>query len=323
MLTLLTTSWTRYREADRRQIPLFPEWERARWLAPLPSLGAALILAVLVAVGTPWTPTEMIEHAATLTQPAEPDEPAAPPAPTYDLAAIPDHIRAAAKRYRLSEELITAVITVESNFDHAAVSRKGAQGLMQLMPQTAAMMGVQDPHAPDENIDAGASHLRAMLDTFNGDLSLALAAYNAGEQNVVRYKGIPPFPETRRFVARVMRRLENKQGAAAVVARPAPSPQWMARTPRPPSRIQVSSVPAPRWTRGRATTVTVAAPRVPERGASLALQDVEPRPAARAWSATPAPIPVPMHTPTHGPIPVHAVDGPMVEPALVPLRQAP
>jgi hypothetical protein len=322
MLTILTTSWARYREVDRRQLPLFPEWERARWLAPLPSLGAAILLAVLVAVGTPWTPTEMIEHAATLTEPAlEPDEPAA--APAYDLAAIPDHIRAAAKRHRLSEELITAVISVESNFDHAAVSRKGAQGLMQLMPKTAAMMGVQDPHDPDENIAAGASHLRAMLDTFNGDLSLALAAYNAGEQNVVRYKGIPPFPETRRFVARVLRRLGDKRGAETVVAKAAPSPQWMTRTSRPQSRVQVSNVPAPRWARGRATAVTVAAPRVPERAASVALQDLEPRSAARAWSATPAPIPIPMHTPTHGPIPMHALDVPDVEPALVPLRQAP
>src|SRR4030095_767214 len=88
-------------------------------------------------------------------------------APEYDLAAIPDHIKAAAKRYRLSEELITAVIAVESNFDHAAVSQKGARGLMQLMPQTSAMIGVRDPHDPDENIDAGARHPRGVLGTFN------------------------------------------------------------------------------------------------------------------------------------------------------------
>ena len=321
MLTMLTTSWTRYREADRRQLPLFPEWERARWLAPLPSLGAALILAVLVAVGTPWTPADVIEqHAVALTQPAtEPDEPAAP---AYDLAAIPDHIRAAAKRYRLSEELITAVIAVESNFDHAAVSRKGAQGLMQLMPQTAAMMGVQDPHDPDENIDAGASHLRAMLDTFKGDLPLALAAYNAGEQHVVRHKGIPPFPETRRFVARVLRRMGDKHAAETVTAKSVPAPQWVTRTPRPQTKIQVANVPAPRWTGTRPTMVNVA-PRGPERASHLALQDLESRPSARVWSAAPAPIPV--HGPAHAePTPRYTVDAAVApEFSAAPLRQAP
>jgi soluble lytic murein transglycosylase-like protein len=164
MVTMLTRTWSRYFDADRRQLPLFPEWERMRWLAPLPSLGAALALAVLFAVGTPWTPSDVIERTASLTEPAaERDEPAPP---QYDLAAIPDHIKAAAQRHRLSEELIAAVISVESNFDHAAVSQKGARGLMQLMPATASLIGVQDPHDPDENIDAGASHLRAMLDSF-------------------------------------------------------------------------------------------------------------------------------------------------------------
>jgi soluble lytic murein transglycosylase len=114
------------------------------------------------------------------------------------------------------------VISVESNFDHAAVSQKGAQGLMQLMPATASLMGVRDPHNPDENIDAGASHLRAMLDTFKGDLPLALAAYNAGEQNVIRHRGIPPFPETRQFVTRVLRRMGDQKGAETVMAKPVP-----------------------------------------------------------------------------------------------------
>ncbi len=85
-------------------------------------------------------------------------------------------------------------------------------------------MGVRDPHDPDENIDAGASHLRAMLDTFKGDLPLALAAYNAGEKHVVRHRGIPPFPETRQFVARVLRRMGDKQGAETVLAKPVPAP---------------------------------------------------------------------------------------------------
>jgi Transglycosylase SLT domain len=295
MLTIMLKSWTRYREADHRQLPLFPEWERARWLAPMPSLGAALTLAALVVVGTPWTATDVLEPTVAA-RPAPAPAPVLPAEPPqYDLAAIPNHIKAAAKRYRLSEELIVAVIAVESNFDHAAVSSKGAQGLMQLMPQTAALIGVQDPHDPDENIDAGASHLRAMLDTFNGDLPLALAAYNAGEQHVVRHRGIPPFPETRRFVARVLRRMGDKKSAERLLARPVPAPQWISRTPRLQPKVQVvSQSPAG----PRPTMVPAAAPRVPDRGASqLVLHEMESRPTARTWSSTPVPLVTPAPAP--------------------------
>jgi len=287
MVTTLVKTWARYVEADRRQLPLFPEWERARWLAPLPSLGAALALVVLFAVGTPWTPSDVIEQTASLTEPAaEPDEPTAP---QYNLAAIPDHIKAAAQRHRLPEELITAVISVESNFDHAAVSQKGARGLMQLMPRTAAMIGVRDPHDPDENIDAGASHLRAMLDTFKGDLPLALAAYNAGEQNVVRHNGIPPFPETRQFVARVLRRMGDKKSAETVMAKPVPAPQWVSRTPRRTPQSHMVSVPAARPARARPTMVQVSASRTVERpAAQLVLHELEQGPSARTWSSVPA-----------------------------------
>ena len=98
-------------------------------------------------------------------------------------------------------------------------------------------------HDPDENIDAGASHLRAMLDTFKGDLPLALAAYNAGEQHVIRHRGIPPFPETRQFVARVLRRMGDKKGAETVLAKPVPAPQWVARSPRSQSKAHMVSAP--------------------------------------------------------------------------------
>ncbi len=277
MLISLIKTWTRYREADRRQLPLFPEWERAEWLRPLPAVGAALGLAVLFAV---WTPSEAPERPVVLSEPvAETEE---SDAPEYDLAAIPDHIKAAAQRYRLPEELITAVISVESNFDHAAVSRKGARGLMQLMPQTSALIGVRDPHHPEENIDAGASHLRAMLDTFKNDLPLALAAYNAGEQNVVRHHGIPPYPETRRFVARVLRKMGDPKGAERVLAKPIPAPQWISRTSRPHPKVQMVSAPAS----ARPIMVPVPAPRS-ERGAQLVLQDSDAGPAPRTW--TPAP----------------------------------
>jgi Transglycosylase SLT domain len=300
MVTILIKTWSRYAHADRRQLPLFPDWERMRWLSPLPSLGAAFALGVLFALGTPWTATDVIERTTKLMEPAVTVE--EPAAPKYDLAAIPDHIRAAAERHRLSEELITAVISVESNFDHAAVSRKGAKGLMQLMPATASIMGVRDPHDPDENIDAGASHLRAMLDTFKGDLPLALAAYNAGEQNVIRHRGIPPFPETRQFVARVLRRMGDKKGAETVMAKPVPPPQWVARSPRS-SKAHMVSAPAVYPSAARPTMLQVSAPRTGERpAAQLVLNELEQRPSARTWTPAPASMrpdaPSPMPEPT-------------------------
>jgi hypothetical protein len=301
MVTTLIKSWPRYFNADRRQLPLFPDWERMRWLSPLPSLGAAFALGVLFAVGTPWTASDVIERTTLLMAPeARIEEPAAP---QYNLAAIPDHIKAAAQRHRLSEELITAVISVESNFDHAAVSQKGAKGLMQLMPATASIMGVRDPHDPDENIDAGASHLRAMLDTFKGDLPLALAAYNAGEQNVIRHGGIPPFQETRQFVARVLRRMGDKKGAETVLAKPVPPPQWIARRPRSEPRVRMVSTSAAYPSSARPTMVQVPSPRAGDRpAAQLVLNELEQRPSARTWSPAPASMrsdaPPPMPEPT-------------------------
>jgi hypothetical protein len=94
---------------------------------------------------------------------------------------------------------------VESGFDHRAVSRKGARGLMQLMPKTAAMLGVRNALDPRENIYGGTRHLRAMMERFPYDLHLAIAAYNAGEGAVMAFGGVPPYPETRDYVVRVLR----------------------------------------------------------------------------------------------------------------------
>jgi hypothetical protein len=137
----------------------------------------------------------------------------APPMPTRGgpitvsdperLRAYDAHIHEAALLYVLPEELIRAVMHVESNFNPRAVSRKGALGLMQLMPGTAARMGVTDPFDPRQNVLGGVRLLRILANRFQGDTTLTLAAYNAGEAAVLKYRGIPPFAETQRYVKRV------------------------------------------------------------------------------------------------------------------------
>ena len=118
-----------------------------------------------------------------------------------DLDAIFD---AAAQRYGLPSNLLKAVAKAESNFRADATSRCGAMGIMQLMPGTARALGVTDAYDPEQNIMGGAKFLKDMLDKFNGDVSLALAAYNAGPNNVVKYDGIPPFSETQNYVKTVL-----------------------------------------------------------------------------------------------------------------------
>ena len=123
---------------------------------------------------------------------------------TVDAGAFDQDIAEAASRYAVPERLVRAVITVESGFDHRAVSRRGARGLMQLMPETAAILGVRDCFNPRQNIDGGTRHLQAMLVTFRHDVRLAVAAYNAGEKPVRAFRGVPPYPETREYVAQVL-----------------------------------------------------------------------------------------------------------------------
>ena len=114
-------------------------------------------------------------------------------------------IAEASARYAVPERLIWAVIRVESGFDRRAVSPKGARGLMQLMPETAAILGVRDPFDPRQNIHGGTRHLRSLMERFRHDVRLAVAAYNAGEKPVAQYRGVPPYPETREYVTQVMR----------------------------------------------------------------------------------------------------------------------
>ncbi len=122
-------------------------------------------------------------------------------------------IREASKRYSVDYALVKAVIKAESNFDPQAVSRAGAKGLMQLMPGTAKALGVNDSFHPGENIEGGVRYLRYLLDLFSGNLQLALAAYNAGEEAVFQYQGVPPYPETRTYVQRVLQHFKNYSSA--------------------------------------------------------------------------------------------------------------
>ena len=131
-------------------------------------------------------------------------------------------VEAAAARYSVDADLISSVIAVESSFDPKALSRKNARGLMQLLPETAARLGVQNIYDPQENIDAGTRYLRELLQKYNNDLVLALAAYNAGPERVQQYGRVPPFAETISYVRRVKRGYEKNKSKAATKTPAAP-----------------------------------------------------------------------------------------------------
>ena len=141
------------------------------------------------------------------------------PARAGDPRLYEEHIRRAAKRYEMDPLLIKAVIKTESNFDCMAVSSKGAQGLMQLMPETAADLNVWNPFDPQENIYGGTNYLCQMMTRFGGNIRLALAAYNAGPSRVEAAQGIPMIPETQQYVAKVLQHYRQLTAAAASPSR--------------------------------------------------------------------------------------------------------
>lgn len=134
-----------------------------------------------------------------------PSRPKVAPLPDGPYANL---IRAAAEKHGIDENLIHRIILVESNFNPKAVSRKSALGLMQLLPQTAAQYSVRNVFDPAQNIDGGTRYMKDLLARYHGDVTLALAAYNAGPEMVQRYGGVPPFPETQNYVRRVTQPLK-------------------------------------------------------------------------------------------------------------------
>jgi hypothetical protein len=135
-----------------------------------------------------------------------PPPPAAPARQPVEMLVL-----AASAKHGVDADLILSVIAAESNFDPKAVSRKGAQGLMQLMPSTAQRFEVQDVFDPAQNIEAGTQYLKELLAKYNQDVRLALAAYNAGPESVERHRGVPPFAETRGYLERVMKRFHARK----------------------------------------------------------------------------------------------------------------
>ena len=203
--------------------------------------GSGYLIALTVAATVVTYSSADAETSKRVTHDARGYLAAASPAPTYRRAAFipptgasergnwsPDGyaqmIADASVQHDVPEGLIWAVIRVESGFDPNAVSRRGAGGLMQLMPETAAVLGVRNVFDPWENIQAGTRHLRAMMERFPRDVRLAVAAYNAGEKAVAAFRGVPPYRETRNYVTRVMRFYGGARETGRVPARVAAAP---------------------------------------------------------------------------------------------------
>ncbi len=127
------------------------------------------------------------------------------PAPVLDRASLNKVVDGAGERHQIDPDFISSVIRAESGFNNRAVSKKGAQGLMQLMPQTASQLGVANSFDPSANVEGGTKYLRELLEKYNFDVAKALAAYNAGPKRVEQYRGVPPYYETRAYIARIIR----------------------------------------------------------------------------------------------------------------------
>jgi len=179
------------------------------------TLPAGPIFSVVDGTGVLHLTDRADERPHQLVVPAEQSLPGSRrPSAALPPASIRALVQQSAAQHRVDPALIYAVMAVESGYAQLAVSPKGAKGLMQLLPATARQYGVSDPFDPRQNIDAGTWHLRRLLDRFNGDKPLALAAYNAGEAAVHRQGGVPAYPETQAYVPNVLQRYETLKSAA-------------------------------------------------------------------------------------------------------------
>ena len=168
---------------------------------------------------------------------AEASPAVAPPAPNAAATRneIDEYVRESASKHQLDPDFVASVIKAESNFNPHAISRRGARGLMQLMPQTAAQLGLANAFDPRANVEAGTAHLSALLDQYNNDPIKALAAYNAGAHRVKQYHGVPPYRETRAYVAKIVRDFNAKKRAqmkaAAMTQKAAATPDKTSPVP--------------------------------------------------------------------------------------------
>jgi soluble lytic murein transglycosylase-like protein len=205
-------------------------------------------------------PTEEITgYEKDLSQPVLPDSPASGSAklgPATSAPPLNQVVNSASAAYHLDPDLVNSVIHAESGFNARAVSPKGARGLMQLMPGTANQLGVHDAFDPQTNVEGGSRYLRELLERYNFDLVKALAAYNAGPQRVEQYRGVPPFRETRAYVARIVHEYNLKKIAQEKIAHekeakqkqasiqvPKKAPSHAHRAPRPAATAIAAEAP--------------------------------------------------------------------------------
>jgi soluble lytic murein transglycosylase-like protein len=174
-------------------------------------------------------PQAAVQHTAALQHPSPNEHAASSQDKKLSSADLNQMLARAGQTHNVDADLLASVVKAESNGNTRAVSRTGAQGLMQLMPATAARLGVADSFEPGQNVLGGSAYLDALLTRYHNNLALALAAYNAGPQAVDRYHGIPPYRETRAYVARVIhefnRRVMAREAAARTEASNASAPQ--------------------------------------------------------------------------------------------------
>jgi len=191
-------------------------WKRVPMTSAAARSARTAAQEVDAALAAPSTSTSVPQSASSI---LAPELNSTAPAHKVTQQSIDSAIDAAAKRHNIDPNLVRAVIQVESNYNPRAVSRKGAMGLMQLMPSTARQLKVANPFDPSQNIDGGVRHLKLLLDNYGGDVQLSLAAYNAGSGAVARNGGVPPYSETRGYVKKITKLYgaTTNTGAAASI----------------------------------------------------------------------------------------------------------